>query len=159
MHPEMTHYASMLMFSPDLSECVVIRKNRPKFLAGKLCPVGGHVELGENSAEAAVREFCEEAGVHTSPSDWQLYAVVSGEDWTMDCYCTVSSSYAQAKTMTEEEIVVLRVSDLLTSAATAPETTAPDMIALVGLALQSRSRDCVARIDHAPLAAKRAPSP
>jgi 8-oxo-dGTP pyrophosphatase MutT (NUDIX family) len=159
MEADITRFASMLMFSPDLSECVVIRKNRPKFLAGKLCPVGGHVEPGEESADAAVREFLEEAGVATAAGDWKLYAVANGEDWTMDCYWTVSPNYAKATTLTEEEILVVRVADLLVAAATAPDTVAPDMIALVGLALQSRTRDCVARIEHAPASQKRAPAP
>jgi hypothetical protein len=49
----------------------LIRKKRPKWQAGKLNGVGGHVEEGEPPRNAMAREFFEETGVKTSPDLWE----------------------------------------------------------------------------------------
>jgi 8-oxo-dGTP pyrophosphatase MutT (NUDIX family) len=141
-------YVSMLMFSQSMQECVLIEKNRPAFLAGKLCPVGGHKEIDESSIDAAIREFFEEVNISTSACDWKLYAVCVGDDWTMDCFCSASPLFSQAKTATDETVKIMPVTDALILGVISPRKVAPDLIALIGLAMQSQSRDCVTTIDH-----------
>ncbi len=56
------------------SDVVLVRKNRPEFLAGQANGLGGKIEehLGDTSAKIAmVREFREEAGVHTHVDEWE----------------------------------------------------------------------------------------
>lgn len=49
----------------------LILKNRPAHLAGKLNGIGGKLEEGDSSPEAAMaREFLEEAGVATTADEW-----------------------------------------------------------------------------------------
>lgn len=144
----MNKYASMLMLSPDLKHVVLLEKNRPSFLAGKLCPTGGREEDGETPAQAAAREHEEEAGVKTQEDDWVLYAVSNTPESVMNCFCCVSSDYVHAKTMTDEPVTIMLISDVLRLAIESPERVAPDLIALIGLALQSQVRESTVTIDY-----------
>jgi 8-oxo-dGTP diphosphatase len=99
-----------LVFSEDLSKVVLIRKNRPKFLAGKLNGIGGHIEGGESHRSAMEREFKEETGVRIIPG-WELL----GEKVFKDCKMfvwTCRADISQVKTMTDEEVIVCNVDDL-----------------------------------------------
>jgi 8-oxo-dGTP diphosphatase len=143
-----TQYVSMLMFSADRKKVALITKNRPVFLAGKLCPVGGHIEFGENASAAAVREFLEETGIKTEPSDWLHYALCEGPDWHMHCYVAFSDDVLDCRTTTDEPVSVEEVSDLLGTIAVSPDIAAKDLIALIGLALQAGVREGHARITY-----------
>jgi len=54
-----TQYVAGFLFDETLENVVLIRKNRPKWQAGKLNGVGGHVEARETSIETMHREFKE----------------------------------------------------------------------------------------------------
>ena len=56
-------YALGFLFSEDLKHVILIRKNRPSYLEGKLNGVGGKIEPGESHKSAMIREFKEETGV------------------------------------------------------------------------------------------------
>lgn len=144
-----TQYVSMLKFSADATRVVLLTKNRPKFLNGKLCPVGGHIEEGESPEDAAAREDDEETGVKSQPSDWKKYAECEGPDWVMHCYVSFTDDADSARTMTEEPVSIHNVAELLTMVATTPECASPDLLALVGLALQARNRPSFARLSYA----------
>ncbi|GBG14464.1 DNA mismatch repair protein MutT [Novimethylophilus kurashikiensis] len=123
-----THYVIGLMFSPDSTKLVGILKHRPSFLAGLLNGVGGHVEEGESPASAVRREFEEETGVVTREEDWKFFHTLSGPTYVMHCFYMHSDKYMEARTTTDEPIVVI---DLRA----APHAAwAPDMVSLIQLA-------------------------
>lgn len=64
-------YCVGFLFSTDLQNVVLIKKNRPALQVGKLNGVGGKVEAGESYHDAMVREFSEEAGVLVPK--WELF--------------------------------------------------------------------------------------
>lgn len=68
-------------FSDDLRTVLLIRKRRPASQAGKLNGVGGKVEAGESFVDAMVREFREEAGLDTGPTDWTHFASLDAPRW------------------------------------------------------------------------------
>lgn len=70
----------------DKSEVVVIRKRKPEFMANKLNAIGGKIEPGETPMEAMVREFSEEAGIETSPSEWTPMGNISGPGYHVSLY-------------------------------------------------------------------------
>jgi len=99
-----------LVFSEDLENVVLLRKNRPDFLAGKLNGVGGHIEGGESHRSAMEREFKEETGVRIIPH-WELL----GEKVFKDCKMYVWTNrwdLSGIKTMTDEQVLICNVEEL-----------------------------------------------
>ena len=144
-----TNYVSMLMFSADRTKVVLLIKNRPVFLNGKLCPVGGHIDEGEEPNVAAAREFFEEAGVQTEPDEWLKYAVCEGPDWVMHCFVSFDDLAYDCHTTTDEPIFVLDVTTVLLQVVTNPESAPTDLLALIGLAMQAGVREGIAHLKYA----------
>lgn len=78
----MQAYVCGFRFSKDRSWVVLIEKNRPAIQVGKLNGIGGKIKPGEKPRDAMAREFLEEAGIVTSPDDWQHTVTLSGKDGT-----------------------------------------------------------------------------
>lgn len=97
-----TVYAAGLAFSNDTNYVLLIRKNRPEFLAGKLNAVGGHVDPGETPLQAVRREVLEEAGVDIE--EWHPLHVLEKEDSEVHFFFAASDVIFDARTCTEEEI-------------------------------------------------------
>ncbi len=99
-------YVVGLAFTSTANAVVLIRKDHPEWQAGKLNGVGGKVEGGESVHQAMAREFEEEAGVSTSPDDWEEFLVLEGAEYSATFFRLFSDSvYGAAHTMTSEEIV------------------------------------------------------
>lgn len=74
----MKHYVAGLLFDDYLSQVMLIRKNHPEWMQGKLNGIGGHIENGESPAAAMRREFTEETSL-INP-EWSEFAILSGTD-------------------------------------------------------------------------------
>jgi 8-oxo-dGTP pyrophosphatase MutT (NUDIX family) len=70
----MTDFVVGFMRETLTDRVLLIRKNRPAWQAGLLNGPGGKVEDGEAPSQAVVREWREEIGQETSPSQWRLIA-------------------------------------------------------------------------------------
>ena len=71
----MIEFVAGFMFTPDKDKVALVCKNRPSWQKGSLNGIGGKVEAFDASTVAAVcREFEEEAGVKTTPEEWQHFA-------------------------------------------------------------------------------------
>ena len=142
----MTEYVSGLLFADDFSLVALIQKNRPVFLEGRLCPIGGHREASDASGVHAIsRETEEEAGVLIPVDRWVKYADVRGRGTTperpafhMECFAAVMTDVHRARTRTDEPIKVLGVMEVLSMCLTQRERIAPDLVALIGLAFAVR---------------------
>jgi 8-oxo-dGTP pyrophosphatase MutT (NUDIX family) len=105
------------LFDPTFTKVVLIRKNKPDWMAGKLNAVGGHVEEGEEFHDAAVREFVEETGL--TIEIWQpfmrLFRPGDTEDTlrTLECYWAVSENLGKVKSTTDELVGVFDVQSVL----------------------------------------------
>lgn len=98
-----------LAFDLVNNSLVLIRKNRPQWMAGQLNGVGGKVQPGEAPLQAMVREFLEETGVPTESAWWLLFhreIRLDGPELFFFC-AHLDSIAVWAKTQTDEEIVVL----------------------------------------------------
>ena len=112
-------------FAFGVGEVALIRKARPDWQKGRLNGIGGHIEEGESSHEAMVREFEEETGVKIVI--WDLFAKLQGKDWSCDFFRVFGVDLTTLKTTTDEEVLVYPVNDL-------PAETLPNLRWLIPLA-------------------------
>ena len=82
----------------------LIRKTRPDWQKGRFNGIGGHIEALELSHAAMVREFEEETGV--AIPEWDMFARLQGEDWSVDFYRVFEVDFTFLKTTTDEEVLV-----------------------------------------------------
>lgn len=129
----MQNYVLGVLFNHDLTEVVLIRKNRPKWQAGFFNLPGGKVEPGESAVEAIQREIEEETGINTP--DWDHFATMVGSKFRVDIYANYMESLVDVKTLTDEEVRVVKVTDF-------PKNTllnVPGLISLAQVALADRN--------------------
>lgn len=88
----------------DLGRVALIRKLRPSWQAGKLNGIGGHIEPKEWPVEAMAREFEEETGVCTAGLDWLGVGSMTGADWCVHVFTTVSPKVRYVVSKTDEEV-------------------------------------------------------
>ena len=129
----MKHYSLGFMFSPCKRAVVLIQKTKPAWQKGYWNGVGGKVEEGELYADAMAREFFEETGVTTVPSDWDQFATMKGSDWEVACFVCFDERYKLVETKTEEQVRIVEV-NILTGGVHAP-VTIPNLAWLIPMAL------------------------
>lgn len=111
---------------------LLIQKQRPAWQKGLYNGLGGHIEKNEEPISAMVREFEEECGVVTKPSDWEQFAIMKGNDWI--CYCFRSRNMfdlSEVKQTTDEKHKVINAYEL------EKYPTISNIPALVGFAMDS----------------------
>lgn len=82
-----THYVLGFPFDPTVATVALLRKRRPDWQAGKLNGYGGHVEIGEDAAQAMAREFLKESGVAlTEVHGMRRIACYDGPGWKLSVF-------------------------------------------------------------------------
>lgn len=107
----MKGYVLGFMFSESREHVILIRKNRPEWQKGKLNGVGGKIEQDEPPIAAMIREFKEETGARWPK--WRHFASMTNSQFIVYCYAAFASGI-QVESKTDEEIVKVKVSDILT---------------------------------------------
>jgi 8-oxo-dGTP diphosphatase len=119
-HPEpkpSQAYVVGLMFSNDLSQVALIRKNKPAWQAGKLNGVGGKVEKNEPPYVSMIREFAEETGLLTTRVQWKRFLKMGGENdggderFHIDFFATVGD-LSLLQSMEAEKIEIAFTSEI-----------------------------------------------
>jgi 8-oxo-dGTP diphosphatase len=119
-----------LLFNPDRTHVVLIKKNRPDYMKGLWNVVGGHVKEGESSIAAMSREFKEETTVHLANS-WTLFAQLhKGRGAMIDFFTAESSWIDKCCTVTDEEVAIFKVTSL-------PDNRMRNLSVLIALALDT----------------------
>ena len=96
---------------------LLIKKAKPAWQKGRINGIGGKVEPGEESIDAMVREFREETGIETKPSDWKYIALMTGpcgkdpDDWYVRVYASFGP-ISHAQTTTVEEVIEVGAQEL-----------------------------------------------
>ena len=105
-------YCLGFAFFKDNTMVSLIQKNRPAWQAGKFNGIGGHVEEGESSFDAMIREYKEETGADII--DWKPLCTMEGGDFIVDVF--VSYDHTKSATplvsVTDEQVVVVSVASV-----------------------------------------------
>jgi 8-oxo-dGTP diphosphatase len=81
-HPTFQRYVAGLYFWQN--QVLLIRKQKPAFMNGKLNGIGGKMEDRESPLSAMIREFEEETGLHER--DWQHFATLQGRNFEVEWF-------------------------------------------------------------------------
>lgn len=130
----MKKYVAGLMFSEDGNYVALIVKNKPDWQKGCLNGIGGKIEEKDfsmyyrgnknivQSKVAMIREFKEETGIKTLTKDWYLFLNMNGNNtdenktpFSVDFYRCFSDKVFNCKTMEDEEVKVMLISEALCS--------------------------------------------
>ncbi len=99
-------YVAGLMFSEDSTKLAMVIKNRPAWQAGLFNAIGGKIEEGEEPAACMAREFLEETGVQTLPSEWEYLTMLDGSWGQVTFFRMFGDRVHDVKTM-ETEVIQL----------------------------------------------------
>ena len=105
-------YVVGLVFD-EVERVMLIKKNRPDWQKGFLNGVGGEIKNNEAPIEAMIRECKEESGLFIEK--WHLYNKATfntGVELTYFCTLVSKDFLNNAKSLTDEEIVVLHRSNI-----------------------------------------------
>lgn len=97
-------YVCGFLFSPERDRVLLIRKNRPRWQAGRLNGVGGKIEPGETPLEAMRREFREETGLEID--DWQPVADLVLEGSIIHFFAAFDGAIGDARALTDEKLEI-----------------------------------------------------
>jgi len=117
---ERKRYVVGFMLDPMLSKVVLVRKLRPDFQRGLLNGVGGKVgdlRSDETAEEAMPREFEEETG--GANLNWRKFLCLLTAHSDITFFYAVGNVYV-AKTLTDEEIGVYDIDDVMNRCDTMP---------------------------------------
>lgn len=112
-------YVLGFVLDNKMERIALILKNRPDFLAGKWNALGGKVEEGKTEKEAVKREVEEESGLVIEEKDWQPVGVIQDnkdkevDEFRVDVFYALTNDISKAKTLTDEEVEVFYISDVL----------------------------------------------
>jgi 8-oxo-dGTP diphosphatase len=131
-------YSLGFAFSTNLTKVVLIRKNKPAFMAGKWNGLGGKVEPEETPDQTMVREFKEESGLLIE--SWTHFNRLVGPSYSIDCYYAVREYQNILMTVsnTEELVSVISVPDVFSGRMT---NLCPDVPWLVAQAMDHARRE------------------
>lgn len=89
----------VLILCHDKDQILVVRKNRPDWMAGRVNLIGGKIELNETVTEAVRRECSEEVGY--TPDSVAIVGEVRDEDYIIYC-AVIEEKYFVPKPRPEE---------------------------------------------------------
>lgn len=109
----MSNFVLGFAFDVKTGGVVLIRKTHPEWQAGKLNGIGGRIEPGEQPLQAMVREFEEETGVTTDPTQWRkagmmrnstAEGIIKKNLWCVHVYTMREALAGRVHTRTEEQV-------------------------------------------------------
>lgn len=106
----MTHQTTiratlLFVFTPGLSEVLLIEKNKPDFHKGLLNGLGGKNLENESDIACASRELKEESNLIIPEQNWKYYAHFHWQSWDVPVMAAVySGKKSEAKSMEDNTV-------------------------------------------------------
>lgn len=120
----------VLGFAFQGDDVLLIRKNKPDFMAGKLNGIGGKVDGLEKPIRAMLREFWEETGITTLYDNWHQFGSFFDKHCLVDCFYSTTIDISLARSMESEQVGIYNVDTLHC------EHTLDNLMTLIHLARQ-----------------------
>lgn len=99
-------YVVGFAFDNTQSNLMMIRKNRPDWMAGRLNGIGGKIETGESPLQAMIRECQEEADI--TIENWAPIHTISFDNGDkLYAFVTQNNQIENATTKTDELVVIV----------------------------------------------------
>jgi 8-oxo-dGTP diphosphatase len=108
-------YVNGFCINLTTQQVLCIEKQRPLFQKGKWNGIGGKIEPGENPKHAMAREFHEECGVLTDPTDWQHTLSLEGSDFVVHFYRRFVTDFPLVTQTTDERLGFMYLKDIMDS--------------------------------------------
>lgn len=109
----MIEYVAGFYFTQDGMKVVLIKKNRPSWMADLLNGVGGKIEPGETPYAAMQREFLEETGV--DENNWKPLCELADTAGRYKIHFFFGwGDVTACNSMTDEAVSIYNVADLMT---------------------------------------------
>jgi len=105
----MKEYVVGLMFNKTMEDLLLIEKKRPAKFVGRLNGLGGLMKEMENPHDAMSREFEEECGIETKPSDWICIGDIYNYEYKVYFFKMKSDDILDARTTTDEEVEIYSI--------------------------------------------------
>lgn len=132
-----TEYVLCYGLNLERDKVVLIKKNRPWYLAGKWNAPGGGVEHNESINDASTREFEEETGIRVEPDRWESIGRLEGDGYVVHCLVTFTDDVLKAVTTTDEEVKVESYEDLLVDVVKNPKRYSDDLGPMLQIAVST----------------------
>lgn len=113
MKPEIAYTLGFAVSSSAYTVLLIKKERGPSFNIGKWNGIGGKIEVGEGPRGCMAREFKEESGIHTDPSQWtafhtETHLARDGQELNVRLYCMTTmltdDVFATYKSTTDEEV-------------------------------------------------------
>jgi 8-oxo-dGTP pyrophosphatase MutT (NUDIX family) len=108
----MNKYCLGFAFNTHRDHVLLILKDQPRWMEGKLNGLGGAVEPGEHAVTAMVREFREESGLETSAKDWRKVGVFFEDESFEITIFSIITGIESAVSPTPELAVQVSIEDI-----------------------------------------------
>lgn len=137
-----------LVFSPDLSEVVLLHKLRgPALVRNRTNFPGGGIEPGEDALIAGSREDFEETGLVIPETAWSVLDFRDFGDAELTTLVAVSPDWHLARSCTDEPVFVKPVAEVRAAAAQNPDAYANGFLHLLDAGMK-----VLAALGHGPVA-------
>lgn len=121
-----------LVFSPDLTEVVLLHKLRgPALVRGRTNFPGGGIEPGEDALTAGSREDVEETGLVIPETAWSVLDFRDFGDAELTTLVAVSPDWHRARSCTDEPVFVKPVAEVRALAEQNPDSYANGFLHLL----------------------------
>ena len=103
-----TLYVVGFLFNRELTQVVLIKKNRPTWQAGRYNGIGGKIEASDKDLYAAMeREFKEETGKECT--HWDLFGYIENSTYRVYCFCGIAEDINTVRSITDEIVSIWKV--------------------------------------------------
>jgi len=103
-------YTVGLIFDQDCKNILLLRKNKPSWMIGRLNGIGGKVEGNETALECMIRESKEETTIQDE--NWQFIGDVCGPDFLVSWFAIYGQDFSKIDARTDERLINVYVAEM-----------------------------------------------